>query len=114
LQFLSEQRGRVHFVRLTAPMAGHRHARHASRAFLCAERQGKGDRMAEALFSSSSLVPAACEQIATSLGLSMEPFRACILDTAIDRQLDADLAWLEYASPRGLPWSGFRTRSSSV
>jgi uncharacterized membrane protein/predicted DsbA family dithiol-disulfide isomerase len=103
MQFLSEQRDRVHYVRLTAPMASNRYARHASRAYLCAERQGKGDDMAEALFAAPRLVPATCEELAVTLGLSMEPFRACISDPAIERQLDEEVAWVDIASPHGLP-----------
>lgn len=102
-RFLYEEGERVHFVRLTAPMPGHKDARHASRAFLCAERQGKADSMAETLFSSPTLLPKACEQIAAALGLNMASFRACMADPALDRRLDAEIDWVRNASPRGLP-----------
>ena len=102
-RFLYEEGERVHFVRLTAPMPGHKEARHASRAFLCAERQGKADSMAETLFSSPTLLPKACEQMAAALGLNMASFRACVADPALDRQLDAEIDWVRNVSPRGLP-----------
>jgi uncharacterized membrane protein/protein-disulfide isomerase len=102
-RFLYEEGERVHFVRLTAPMPGHKEARHASRAFLCAERHGKADSMAETLFSSPTLLPKACEQIAAALGLNMASFRACVADPALDRQLDAEIDWVRDVSPRGLP-----------
>jgi uncharacterized membrane protein len=102
-KFVSEQRDRLHYVRLTAPMASNRHARHASRAFLCAERQGRADDMAEALFATPSLDPSTGEKLAVILDLSIEPFHACMSDPAIDHQLDEVAAWVDIASPRGLP-----------
>jgi uncharacterized membrane protein len=102
-RFLAEQGGRVHFVRLTAPMPAHEQARPASRAFLCACEQGRGDEMAEALFQAPSLAPAWCERIAAALGLSMPAFRACVAAPETDARLDADLAWVKDASPSGLP-----------
>ena len=58
-RFVEEQGDRVHFVRLTAPMPGHAQARDASRAFQCAAEQGRGDEMAEALFTARDLRPGA-------------------------------------------------------
>jgi uncharacterized membrane protein len=102
-EFLAEEGDRVHFVRLTVPMPAHAQARPASRAFLCAAEQGKGDEMAEALFRAGSPTPAECERTAATLGLSLPAFRACVLSPAIDERLDADLEWLKAASPHGLP-----------
>jgi uncharacterized membrane protein/protein-disulfide isomerase len=100
---LLEEEPDVHFVRLAAPMATHPHSRHAARAFLCAQAQGKGDAMAEALFAAENLTPEHCEEIAASLGIPLDPFRACVADPATDERLDADLAWIKAASPDGLP-----------
>jgi uncharacterized membrane protein/protein-disulfide isomerase len=102
-RFLAEERDQVHFVRLTAPMPAHAQARPASRAFLCAREQGKGDEMAEALFLAPDLEPEWCERIAASLGLSEPAFRACVAAPETDARLDADLAWVKAVSPRGLP-----------
>ena len=102
-RFLREEGDRVHFVRITAPMPKHPQARHASRAFLCAQAQGKGDELAEALFEADDLTPQSCERLAASVGVSRKPFRACVAEPAIDRRLDADLAWIKNASPQGLP-----------
>jgi uncharacterized membrane protein len=109
-QFVREEGDRVHFVRLTAPMPAHPQARDASRAFLCAGRQGKGDEMAEALFAAGDLSPAGCERLAAWLGLSPTDFQTCVADPATDARLDADLAWVKAASPGGLPvvWVGER------
>src|SRR5262249_17009112 len=100
---LLEEQPDVHFVRLTAPMATHPHSRDAARAFLCAQAHGKGDAMADALFTADSLTPQRCEEIAASLGLPLDPFRACVADPATDERLDADLAWIKTSSPDGLP-----------
>jgi uncharacterized membrane protein/2-hydroxychromene-2-carboxylate isomerase len=103
MQLLREEGDRIHFVRLTAPMPAHPHARDASRAFLCADGQGRGDDMAQLLFAADSLTPQACEEIASSLGLAMDKYRACVTDRATEERLDADAAWVRAASPRGLP-----------
>ncbi len=102
-RFLAEEGDRVHFVRLTAPMPAHADARDASRAFLCAAAQGKGDEMAEALFLAPRLDAEFCERIAMSLQLSLPAFRACIAAPETDGRLDTDLAWVKKASPHGLP-----------
>jgi uncharacterized membrane protein/protein-disulfide isomerase len=101
--FLDEEGDRVHCVRVAAPMPAHPQGRPASRAFLCAARQGRGDDMAEALFAVDGPAPEACERLAASLGLSMPAFRACVADSATDERLDADVSWVKRASPRGLP-----------
>jgi uncharacterized membrane protein len=102
-QFIAEEGDRVHFVRLTAPMPGHAQARPASRAFLCACQQGKGDDMAEALFRAPSLGPEDCERLAGSLGLSLPAFRTCTAAPETESRLDSDVAWVKAASPGGLP-----------
>jgi uncharacterized membrane protein/predicted DsbA family dithiol-disulfide isomerase len=101
--FLDEERDRVHFARITAPLPGHPQARAASRAFLCAERQGRGDAMAAALYAAREPTPEWCEQLAAVLGLSLPEYRACLADPATDQRLDANVAWAQAASPRGLP-----------
>jgi uncharacterized membrane protein/protein-disulfide isomerase len=101
--FLDEEGDRVHFVQVAAPRPVSPDGRAAARAYLCAARQGKGDALAEALFAARSLAPEACERIAADLGLSLDPFRACVADPASDARLDADLAWVRAASPEGLP-----------
>jgi predicted DsbA family dithiol-disulfide isomerase len=101
--FLREQGDRIHLVRIVAPMEMHPQARDAARAYLCAVAQNKGDEMAEKLFETGDLSPANCEHLALSLGLSAPQFRACVSSQEIDRQLDANLAWVNKGSPQGLP-----------
>jgi uncharacterized membrane protein/protein-disulfide isomerase len=104
LRRLLEREGdAIHLMRLAAPMPKHPNARHAARAYLCAEKAGKAEAMAEALFRADSLSPQSCAQIAARLGIPGSDYRACVADPAIDRDLDATLAWVQEASPRGLP-----------
>jgi protein-disulfide isomerase len=102
-EFLREAGDRVHFVRLTVPLLQHQHALDASRAYVCAQKQGKADAMADALFAAGDLTPAACERLAQSLHLSLPEFRQCVADPDTDRGLDANNKWLKTASPKGLP-----------
>jgi uncharacterized membrane protein/protein-disulfide isomerase len=103
MQLLAEEGDNVRFVRLTAPMPSHPHSRHASRAFVCAQEQDRGEEMAEALFVAWDLTPDGCEQLATSIGLSQPAFRACVVAPDTDQRLNADVEWVKVASPRGLP-----------
>jgi protein-disulfide isomerase/uncharacterized membrane protein len=100
---LREEGERVRLVQLAAQMAGHRNARDAARAFLCAEGQGKGRQMAEALFGVRTPTPGVCEKLAESLGLALPAFRTCVLAPETDARLDAETAWVKEASPEGLP-----------
>jgi protein-disulfide isomerase len=77
---------RVHFVRLTVPLASHVNARPASRAYLCAKDQGKGEAMAHELFT-NELTPGNIELNATKLGkegLNLEQYKACLADPKTD------------------------------
>jgi 2-hydroxychromene-2-carboxylate isomerase len=103
MQLLAEEGDRVRLVRLTAPMPSHPHSRHASRAFVCAQDQDRGEEMAEALFVAWDLTSDGCDQLATSIGLSQPAFRACVVAPETDQRLDADVEWVKVASPSGLP-----------
>jgi protein-disulfide isomerase len=95
--------GKVHFTRLAMPLASHPHARDAARAYCCAEQLGKGDAMADALFSARDLSPAGCETIAASLGLALPAFRACVASALTEQRIDADIERFRAAKLRGLP-----------
>jgi uncharacterized membrane protein len=115
LRLLQEQGDRIHYVGLAVPMPSHPEARPASRAYLCALKQGKAKEMADALITSSFLDAPSCERLAGRLGLSLPAYRACLSDPAIDQRLDADVKWLKAASPNGLPviWIGDEMFSGS-
>jgi protein-disulfide isomerase len=107
-QVVRESKDRVHLARVIVPRAREADARRAARAYLVAQKLGKGEEMAEALIRAPQLDDAACEQMAESLGLSKSEFRAGLADASLDAQLDANVEWVRQASPSGIPaiWVG--------
>jgi predicted DsbA family dithiol-disulfide isomerase len=93
-------------------MALHEHALDAARAACCGDQLGKGDAMAEALFSApvEELTPDGCAKLAVSLGLDENAFRSCTQDPATDARIQADSAEFRAAEGHGLPtlWVGQR------
>jgi protein-disulfide isomerase len=67
----------VHVVRKMLPLARHPHAMPAAVAWCCADAQGKGEAMADALFTAppESLSPEGCEQLAMNVGCDLERYR---------------------------------------
>jgi uncharacterized membrane protein/predicted DsbA family dithiol-disulfide isomerase len=98
-----EQPTGVRFVRVVAPMPLHANSRPAARAYLAAEGQGKGDEMAEALYAADDLSADGCRRLAAALGLDLGRYDAAVNDPAADARLDATVAWVRRAAPRGLP-----------
>jgi predicted DsbA family dithiol-disulfide isomerase len=96
---------RVRVVRRQVPLAMHPHARDAARAACCGELLGKGDSMASALFRApvDDLTRAGCERIAQSLGIAIDPYRACVQDPATDARIEADRSEFKQAGGVGLP-----------
>jgi predicted DsbA family dithiol-disulfide isomerase/uncharacterized membrane protein len=107
-QLLQEYSDQVHFVRLNVPLASHPDARTAARAYCCAEEQGKGEAMADALFQSKDLSPEACERLAVSLGLSPATYRECVANPATNKRIDQEYQLARSAGLAGLPtvWIG--------
>jgi protein-disulfide isomerase len=86
--------GAVRVVRKHNPLSMHENAVPAARAACCGAEQGKGEEMAEALFSAppDEIDAAGCEKIAEKLGLDMEKYRACIASKRPDERIAADQA----------------------
>jgi predicted DsbA family dithiol-disulfide isomerase/uncharacterized membrane protein len=105
---LAEHGERVHFVRLNMPLAQHLHARDAARAYLCADAQGMGAKMADLLFEAKALAPADCERIATFAGISMPQYVKCMAGSDIDIRIDDQMRRVREAGMHGLPtlWIG--------
>jgi len=107
---LDSHRGQVRLVRRQVPLRMHAHAMDAARAACCAERLGKGDPMADALFTSpvEELTRDGCEKIAERVGMSLDPYRACVSDPATDALIAADKAEFQAAGGFALPtlWIG--------
>jgi protein-disulfide isomerase/uncharacterized membrane protein len=100
----------VRVVRKNVPLSMHKHAMDAARAACCGEEMGKGEVMADALFSApvDDLTPDGCAKLAASLGLDEDAFRKCTTDPATDEHIKADQAAFKASHGRGLPtlWFG--------
>jgi uncharacterized membrane protein/predicted DsbA family dithiol-disulfide isomerase len=107
---LEEHKADVHLVRKQVPLMMHPHAMTAALASVCAEKLGKGDAVAEALFSveTTNLTPEGCEKIATSAGLDLEAFRTCVKDPATTARVLSDKDDFKASGGKGLPtvWIG--------
>lgn len=100
----------VEMVYLHAPLPQHPHAPDAARAFICAEEQGRGSAMADALFQSAAPTPEAIGQFAEGLGLDTEAFSRCLMSSATEERLRQDGSRATQVGLRSLPtfWIGDR------
>ncbi len=98
----------THLERRSFPLPMHPNARFASRAWVCAEKQGKGDPMADRLFAAEDIGKVGCEGLAEALGLDMAAFRGCVGSSATEARIEADIALIKASGFRGLPtvWIG--------
>jgi predicted DsbA family dithiol-disulfide isomerase len=94
---------RVRHVELNAPLASHPHAQEAARAAVCADLQGRGKQMADALFRAPVLSRSANRELAQELGLELGAFDRCLADPATDARVRAERALLDAAGLEGLP-----------
>ena len=101
---------KVRLLRRQVPLRMHAHAMDAARASCCAERLGKGESMANALFTApvEQLTPEGCAKIAEALGVAPDPYRACISDPGTDARIEEDRAEFKAAGGFALPtlWIG--------
>lgn len=102
VEFLERHADEVHFVRVIAPLEHHANSRPAALAYLFAVEQGRGEEMADALFSAGDHSPEALLLLAEAPGLDADAMRGWINDPAHGAQLDATLSWVE-ATGTGLP-----------
>ena len=100
---IGEYGERVRVVYKHVPLPGHTHAAGAARAATCADEQGKEAEMADGLLTREDITPLGCEQLAASLALDMEAYRACVASDRPDSVLEADFKAAESAEVRGLP-----------
>ncbi len=107
---LAARKDKIRLVRKHVPLAMHPHAADAARAGCCAEEQGKGDAMADALFSAppETLTPDGCEKLAGANGLDVARFHACVANPATDARIASDRAMWKESNGRALPtiWIG--------
>ena len=108
---LAEYPGQIHLVRLNVPLARHAHARAAARAAVCAEQQGSGDLIADALFEADQLTPEANRGLAEAAGLDMQLYDSCVVDPATDVRIDRQVQLFSRAGLQGLPTCFIGARS---
>lgn len=99
---VDEAGDRVHLVRLQRPLSQHIYAEHAARAALCAEAQGRGEAMADRLFS-EKLDHDKIGSIAEQLRLDPGAFDACMGSEQTTRELERHVALLPDEEFVGLP-----------
>jgi protein-disulfide isomerase/uncharacterized membrane protein len=85
------------------PLAMHPHAREAARYACCAEEQGRGAAMVDALFARDALSSQACRECAREVGLEDGALDECLGSTRPDARLDADAEDARKAGVRRLP-----------
>lgn len=100
--FRKELGERGHFVRLPVATPQHPTARAAARAYLAAAAQGKGEAMASALLATPSHEPEECRRLARALQLNLKEYDRTVKDPALEKQIDATVAWAAASAP-GLP-----------
>jgi predicted DsbA family dithiol-disulfide isomerase len=100
---LQPYREKVRLVRRQVPLRMHPHALDAARAACCGEQLGKGEAMADALFTSEDLTREGCEKIAGQLGLPLDAFRNCVTSPATDASIESDRTEFKAAGGYALP-----------
>jgi uncharacterized membrane protein/2-hydroxychromene-2-carboxylate isomerase len=104
LKKLNDEYGdRVHFVRMNRPLGTFSHARDSARAYVCADEQGKGELMADQLFTTKDQTPTGIAKLVEQLQLDSAKFKACIAADATERRIDRESAILDNAGFEGLP-----------
>ena len=96
---------KIAVVRKMVPLAMHSHARTAALAWCCADAQGKGDAMAQALFDAppDELTPEGCERIAAQVGCDLDQYRQTLADPATSARVDSDAADAKAIGASALP-----------
>ena len=95
--------GKVNFKRLNLPLKSHEFARGAARAQVCARAQGKGDEMADRLFSAEDLHPSSNRALAQELGVELGAYDQCIASGTADQIIDSESKILLDHGLQGLP-----------
>jgi predicted DsbA family dithiol-disulfide isomerase len=77
----------------------------SARASICADAQGHGDEMADALFRApaADIDTQGCAQLAGRLGLDTERFAACVADPATVRRIEQDTRDFDTLGGTGVP-----------
>ncbi len=86
------------------PLDRHRHAFGASKASVCADRQGRFWEFHDALYrEGQDMSPQGVASVAKALGLELGPFEACLRDESTGSAVQADRSVAARAGVRGTP-----------
>jgi len=102
---LEARKDKVRIARKHVPLRMHVHAMDAARTACCGEKLGKGDEIAEALFTAppTDLTPEGCEQLAVKHGLDLARFKECFTSAETDARIKSDMEMFRTAGGHGLP-----------
>ena len=103
---LAAHPGRARIVRKQVPLVAiHPHALAAARASVCADAQGQGDRMADALIAAPpiELAPDAIAQRGSELGLDPAALAACMDSPVTTRRIETDTVSFDAIGGGGVP-----------
>ncbi len=95
--------GKVRFVLRDLPLGFHADAKPAARAAHCAGEQNKFWEMHDALFEGKGLKQDNFISYAGDIGLSMEPFKACLDSDRYNQDIEKDVADAGKTSITGTP-----------
>lgn len=102
---LEARKDKVRVTRKMVPLRMHPHAMDAARTACCGDKLGKGEEIAEALFTAppAELTPEGCEQLATKHGLDLARFKECFTSAETEARIKADGDLFHAAKGHGLP-----------
>ena len=105
-QLVKEYPNDVKHVYRNLPLAFHSNAMPAARGAICANRQGKFWEFRDVLFeNATALEEANLRKYAEQAKLDLTQYDACLKDPAVDKQVDADLAYAQQVGASGTPTS---------
>ncbi|MEM9455313.1 MAG: thioredoxin domain-containing protein [Myxococcota bacterium] len=102
-EILDDYGDRVQVVYKHWPLRMHPHAREAARYACCAQEQGRGKAMADALFARDALTQSTCQECADQVGLDPGALQECLASERPDQQLERDDEAARQAKVRALP-----------
>jgi protein-disulfide isomerase/uncharacterized membrane protein len=102
---VAERKEKVRIARKHVPLRMHPHAMDAARAACCGEALGKGEEMADRLFTvdPNELTPEGCAKIAKELGLDAAKFDECVKSTSTEERIARDGEAFKASKGHGLP-----------
>jgi protein-disulfide isomerase len=102
-KLVAEYEGQVTFSRLNLPLKSHPNAFDAAKVAVCADVQGKGEAVADALFATEDLSLSALKALAIQHGLEPRKLDKCLADPQTEARIRREEQILRSAGFEGLP-----------